>query len=177
MLKQEMRIKIDDCNIKCYQIKNDDKGTEINASRRPSILHLDCDQIVFWTALIDQLKTMSVCHELLPFSAKRVCGKCCHTSSFETGKKLFDEKSFMLARAGPVLGAEYVGPGEGLNTSPSYSAPGSTEVITCQTLPFQHFSTNRRITRDPQELQRLKIAHSIALLRLFRKGVFRFELR
>ena len=43
---------------------------------------------------------------------------------------------------------------------------------------FQHsFSTNRHITRDPEELQRRGKRHSIALLTLFRTGSLKFDLR
>ena len=39
------------------------------------------------------------------------------------------------------------------------------------------FSTNRHITREPEELQRHRKAHSIALLTLFRCSALRFDLR
>ena len=42
--------------------------------------------------------------------------------------------------------------------------------------PLQHFSTNRRITQEPEELHHGK-AHSIVRLTLFRYGVFRFDLK
>ena len=42
---------------------------------------------------------------------------------------------------------------------------------------FQHFSTNRHITREPEELQRWGKAHSIALLPFFRQHVLKFNPR
>ena len=42
---------------------------------------------------------------------------------------------------------------------------------------FQHFSTNWRITRELEELQRCAKAQSIALLTFFRLHVLRFDLR